>query len=619
MTFDYQPALQLVTEVAKAAGALLREEWHRPGGPRGTLGKAPADSEAEELIRARLLNAFPSYGYRGEETGEKAAAAGETHRWLVDPNDGTTSFQRGRRGPAVSIALLREQVPVLGVVYAFAAPDDNGDLFAWAEGCGPLVRNGRPVERGAWPAALGRHDIVLLSQGADRKVAGNSAAVTPARFRAVPSIAYRLALAAAGEGAVAVSLHAPGDWDYAAGHALLRAVGGVLLNERGEEVTYPANGRSTTRFCFGGAPQSARELARHDWNAVHEAPYDGRHEYDYARLEPGRNIADPSVLSRAQGCLLGQLAGDALGTHVEMQPASEIVHRYPNGVRHLDGGGHWSTIAGQPADDGEMALMLARSVVDNGGFGAEATAHAYHFWWKSHPFGFGATVSRALEAISHADVKGNRAAETARGAADEKSQANGSLMRTSPLGIWGWRRPPAELAAHARTDSAITHPHPVCQDACAAYTIAIAHAIRTGASAREVYEHALRWAKENSVEMPVRMALMEASQRPPQDYSGWNAGWVLIALRNAFYQLLHAPNLEEGVVASVMAGGDTDTNAAIAGALLGAVYGRQAIPAQWRMMVLTCRPFEGADGVRHSRPRAFWPTDALELAEKLLL
>lgn len=52
---------------------------------------------------------------------------------------------------------------------------------------------------------------------------------------------------------------------------------------------------------------------------------------------------------------------------------------------------------------------------------------------------------------------------------------------------------------------------------------------------------------------------------PPADYSA-HQGWVLVAPRNAFYQLLHAGMVEEGVVASVMRGGDTDTNGAIAGA-----------------------------------------------------
>jgi ADP-ribosylglycohydrolase len=92
---------------------------------------------------------------------------------------------------------------------------------------------------------------------------------------------------------------------------------------------------------------------------------------------------------------------------------------------------------------------------------------------------------------------------------------------------------------------------------------------------------------------------------------------VLIALQGAFHSLLNARSLEDGVVFAVRCGGDTDTNAAVTGALMGAVHGRTAIPDQWRLMVLSCR----AHPLRTARPRpsAFWPTDVLELAERLLL
>jgi hypothetical protein len=92
---------------------------------------------------------------------------------------------------------------------------------------------------------------------------------------------------------------------------------------------------------------------------------------------------------------------------------------------------------------------------------------------------------------------------------------------------------------------------------------------------------------------------------------------VKIALQNAFHELVHAPSLEEGVVATVRRGGDTDTNAAITGALLGAVHGRDAVPAQWRSLVLSCRPLPPR--ARRPRPRACWPVDLMEIAERLLL
>ena len=73
----------------------------------------------------------------------------------------------------------------------------------------------------------------------------------------------------------------------------------------------------------------------------------------------------------------------------------------------------------------------------------------------------------------------------------------------------------------------------------------------------------------------------------------------------------------EAVTATVMQGGDTDTNGAITGALLGAADGLAGIPAQWRLTVTTCRPMRTV-GVRHPRPSTYWPDDVLDLAEALL-
>ena len=74
-----------------------------------------------------------------------------------------------------------------------------------------------------------------------------------------------------------------------------------------------------------------------------------------------------------------------------------------------------------------------------------------------------------------------------------------------------------------------------------------------------------------------------ASERP--DYDGEYIGWVLVALQSAFYQLLHAADFRSALVDIVSAGGDTDTNAAIAGALLASLYGEDCIPRQWLVCV----------------------------------
>ena len=103
---------------------------------------------------------------------------------------------------------------------------------------------------------------------------------------------------------------------------------------------------------------------------------------------------------------------------------------------------------------------------------------------------------------------------------------------------------------------------------------------------------------------------------PPDDYVT-HMGWVRIALHNAFHQLLCA-DLADALMDTVAHGGDTDTNACVTGALLGAVHGREHLPLIWRDRVVTCRPLNGLESVYRPRPRAFWPVDALVLAERLL-
>jgi ADP-ribosylglycohydrolase len=147
--------------------------------------------------------------------------------------------------------------------------------------------------------------------------------------------------------------------------------------------------------------------------------------------------------------------------------------------------------------------------------------------------------------------------------------------------------------------------------------MAIAQLISKRKSAQETYEDIKVWATELKVENTLMRAILDAADLVPADYVH-QQGWVLIAFQNALWQMLNAPSLEEGVVDTVMRGGDTDTNAAIAGALLGAAFGRSAIPNQWTEKILSCRPEAGQPRVHRPRPECFWPVDALELAQNLV-
>ena len=189
-------------------------------------------------------------------------------------------------------------------------------------------------------------------------------------------------------------------------------------------------------------------------------------------------------------------------------------------------------------------------------------------------------------------------------------------MRISPLGIFCWNRDLESTSQFAKQDAALTHPHPVCIQANALFAMAIAQLISSRKSTQETYEDIKVWASELKVEKTLMKAILDAPGSLPADYVSMQ-GWVIIAFQNALWQLLNAPSLEEGVVDTVMRGGDTDTNAAIAGALLGAAYGRDAVPKQWVEKILSCRPKAGESRVRRPRPECFWPVDAIELARSL--
>ncbi len=158
----------------------------------------------------------------------------------------------------------------------------------------------------------------------------------------------------------------------------------------------------------------------------------------------------------------------------------------------------------------------------------------------------------------------------------------------------------------------------VCQDANAVFVAAIASGIRTVEGPDDTYRQAIEAAERLKLCEPVLKCLREAKSQPPSDYLT-QQGWVLVALQNAFYSLLHADSLERGIIDSVRRGGDTDTNGCIAGALLGAVWGGDAVPVRWLDRILSCRPIEGLPGVRQPRSAFFWPTDALNIAEQLVL
>jgi ADP-ribosylglycohydrolase/fructose-1,6-bisphosphatase/inositol monophosphatase family enzyme len=581
------PAAILAQAVSavEAEGARLREEFHAPQGPRGRRGSCPIDREIEERLQDALQALFPA-----EFCGEECAVTPGTASgwvWLVDPHDGTFEYTSGRRGSAISVALVREGAPVLGIVHAPDAPDRGADTIAWAEGAGPLQRNGKPVLARLATRVLEPGAFVWATASAALKPQAWSRAVQPARYVAMPSIAYRMARVAAGDGVATVSAHSIKEYDIAAGMALISAAGGVSLDREGNEIRLAGNSTRRVSGCFAGAPHAARSLARFDWQALEQEP----------RREPRVHLPFPrkkhgATLARAQGTLLGQVIGDSLGALVEGKPAAEISRLYPGGPRELADGGIYKMLAGQPTDDSELALTLARALARERKYEAARMLDAYRAWLTSRPVDVGVTTERGLLGLAAND-----------------SESNGSLMRVSPLGIWA-AGDPSLAARTARDDSSLTHVNPVCLESCAAYCAAISAGV-AGGDADAMFDAALSHSKG-----PAHEAIKRAAKgHAPTDFFT-HPTWTLVALQNAFF-CLKTLSFEEAIVQTVARGGDTDTNAAVAGALVGACRGREAVPQRWLLAVLACRPLAEAGALR-PRPIEYWADDVLELAEALL-
>jgi fructose-1,6-bisphosphatase/inositol monophosphatase family enzyme/ADP-ribosylglycohydrolase len=570
--------LAAAVAAVEAEGALLLAEFHLPGGPRGAGSKAPIDEEIELRLCQALQRALPCT-FIGEETGEtrcEQPGAVDGWAWIVDPHDGTSDFLKGIRGSAISVGLARGAVPVLGVVHAPASPDRGRETFAWAEGAGPLRRNGRPVDCELRGGTLTPGAIVFATAGSALRPLGFARAVAPARFVALASVAHRMARVAAGDGVATLSIHEVNEYDIAAGAALLRASGGAVLDFSGREVAFTGRPGVIVNGCFAGAPQAAARLARFDWSPVER---EERRPRRTSTAYP--KIADAQRLARAQGCLLGQVVGDSFHSPTGPVSAETIAQE----------------LAGEPGVATELLLALARSMLAAGRYDAKAAFAAYRSWLASAP-----------NAVGH----GTRAA--LQGSPDAADASAGALLRAAPIGVWAAGEP-ARAAAAAREDAALTHPNPECGDACAAYSAAIAAGV-AGGSRDAMLRAALAHASATHASTPARSAIERAVRGEALRDVTRAQDEVLLALQNAFFQLFAAGDFELALAASAQ-GDAAGANAAIAGALLGAAAGIEAIPPRRVAQVLACRPLAEALAA-HPRPMDYWPDDLLEIAEALL-
>lgn len=214
-----------------------------------------ADEKAEAVILAELARLTPDIPVISEE----AAAAGRipavvSRFWLVDPLDGTKEFIRRNGEFTVNIALIEQQSPVMGVVFA-PALGCLGRLYAGIAGEGAFVEdeNGRRTIRCRPTPEEGMTVVASRSHG---DAAALDAFFAERKIRVASLVSagssLKLCLVAAGEADLYPRLGRTMEWDIAAGHAVLAAAGGEVKTLSGDELRYAKPGLDNPHFVASG-------------------------------------------------------------------------------------------------------------------------------------------------------------------------------------------------------------------------------------------------------------------------------------------------------------------------------------------------------------------------------
>jgi ADP-ribosyl-[dinitrogen reductase] hydrolase len=285
---------------------------------------------------------------------------------------------------------------------------------------------------------------------------------------------------------------------------------------------------------------------------------------------PMNDLRDRSVAS-----VLGLALGDALGAPFEFVRAERIPRPLPAFERPWMGKppGTWT-------DDTAMARNLWRSLIAHGGELDQADVLSRHLaWLESGPPDVGNLTRKVLTRWAEGAPDAAREYVERRG--PEVSAGNGSVMYCAPLGV-AYARRSDDLFEAAPALSAITHWDERCRTACLAVTLAAAALVR-GVPVDTAVTHAVHAVAEREGGEELEYLVGEAGRARPLD--GPDMGFTLFTAGLALQVAGEARGFEDGLRYVVGLGGDTDTNAAVAGALLGAAHGTRSLPAPWLGML----------------------------------
>ena len=281
-----------------------------------------------------------------------------------------------------------------------------------------------------------------------------------------------------------------------------------------------------------------------------------------------------ALRDRFRGCLAGLAVGDALGAPAEFLREEEVAARYGRLDRYLDSA-YWQ--AGQHTDDTEMALCIARSLVENRAVAPSDIAGRFVHWMVADGRGIGNQTHAVLSRV-RAGKEPFAASQAVWEERERQAAGNGGVMRCAPVGLFDWRDREA-LIAHSRETCRLTHPDPRCEWSCVAVNTAIAELVR---GERSVAEAVADVVAGQCPEVEAAIAQAQVTPVGALRVDGWDQGYTIVTTRIALAALFGGEPFAEALVSVVNRGGDADTNGAVAGALLGARDGYEAIPRPWR-------------------------------------
>lgn len=287
------------------------------------------------------------------------------------------------------------------------------------------------------------------------------------------------------------------------------------------------------------------------------------------------------IANRIRGVIFGQALGDALGEGVEFLSKPQIEQYYPKGLKEPLQDLRWL----RWTDDTAQMLCILDSLLSQKRVGVLNIAAHFHHWAETDGRRIGNTV---FSVVHDTDFLENPHAVAQRfwEKSGRYAAANGAVMRTSGLGIWEYPFPD-KVKYNAEEVCKITHSDPRCLGSCVAVSLAISYLLRGVSDIPALIKGIAAEVAEYDPNIQEYFDLAGTSLSALDLDEGTNPGeadrigYTLKAMGAGFWALQYAESWDDGVLKILEEGGDADTNAAVAGALLGARFGGDSISQTW--------------------------------------